>query len=113
MSHLTFPGANKSPSFRPAPSSGPAFKPRTGGARRWYIPLIATIGLGMFLSLPSLAASPGFVAYDYYLTAVSRREQQLREEEIRWARNQQLMDAYGDKESLRDVQQALDAYEVR
>jgi hypothetical protein len=55
----------------------------------------------------------GFGAYDYYLTAVSRREQQNREEEMRFARNQQLMDAYGDKESLRDVQQALDAYEVR
>lgn len=55
----------------------------------------------------------GFGAYDYYLAAVSRQEQQNREEEMRFARNQQLMDAYGDKESLRDVQQALDAYEVR
>lgn len=26
------------------------------------------------------------------------------------ARNQQLMDAYGDKNSLHDVQQALDTY---
>jgi hypothetical protein len=30
---------------------------------------------------------------------------------MQFARNRQLMDAYGDKESLRDVQQALDAYE--
>ncbi|CAL5868948.1 uncharacterized protein PFLUO_LOCUS3176 [Penicillium psychrofluorescens] len=65
-----------------------------------YIATIATIGLG-------------FGAYDYYLSALSRREQRTREEEMRFARNQQLMDAYGDKESLRDVQQALDAYEVR
>ena len=35
------------------------------------------------------------------------------EEEKRLARNQQLMDAYGSKESLLDVQQALDAYHSR
>lgn len=34
----------------------------------------------------------------------------IREEEKRLAKNQQLMDAYGNKESLNDVQQALDAY---
>lgn len=34
----------------------------------------------------------------------------MREEEKRLALNQQLMDAYGSKESLHDVQQALDAY---
>jgi hypothetical protein len=35
------------------------------------------------------------------------------EEEKRLARNQQLMDAYGDKNSLHDVQQALDTYNVQ
>lgn len=29
------------------------------------------------------------------------------------ARNQRLMDAYGNKDSLEDVQQALDTYQVR
>lgn len=35
------------------------------------------------------------------------------EEEQRQAKNQQLMDAYGSKDSLDDVQQALDAYASR
>jgi predicted nucleic acid-binding Zn-ribbon protein len=40
-------------------------------------------------------------------------EQSLVEEEKRLARNQQLMDAYGDKKSLNDVQQALDTYHAQ
>lgn len=35
------------------------------------------------------------------------------EEEKRLARNQKLMDAYGSKDSLQDVQQALDTYHAR
>ena len=35
------------------------------------------------------------------------------EEEKRLVRNQQLMDAYGNKDSLHDVEEALSAYEIR
>lgn len=35
------------------------------------------------------------------------------EEQERLAKNQQLMDAYGDKNSLHDIQQALDTYNVQ
>lgn len=55
-------------------------------------------------------ARAGFGAYNYYTAVKSRREQSILEEQERMARNQQLMDAYGDKNSLHDVQQALDAY---
>lgn len=52
----------------------------------------------------------GFAGYNYYNEVQVRREKMIREEEKRLAKNQQLMDAYGNKESLNDVQQALDAY---
>jgi hypothetical protein len=55
----------------------------------------------------------GFGAYNYYIEAKSRRQTSMLEEEQRLARNLQLMDAYGDKNSLHDVQQALDTYNVR
>lgn len=35
------------------------------------------------------------------------------EEEQQLAKNRELMDAYGSKDSLHDVQQALDAYSSR
>ncbi|KAJ5375652.1 hypothetical protein N7517_007658 [Penicillium concentricum] len=93
MSQFALPGANKSYGNSPTPS----LKPRNG---RVLLPLMATIGLG-------------FGAYNYYVAAKSRREQSLLEEQERMARNQQLMDAYGDKNSLHDVQHALDMYNVR
>lgn len=55
-------------------------------------------------------ARAGFGAYNYYTAAKSRQEKSMLEEQERMARNQQLMDAYGDKNSLHDVQQALDTY---
>lgn len=42
----------------------------------------------------------------------ARIETQMREEE-RLKRNRQLMDAYGHKDSLEDVERALEAYEVQ
>ncbi|KAF4767181.1 hypothetical protein N7455_011338 [Penicillium solitum] len=90
MSQFALPGANKS--YANPPSS--SLKPRNG---RLLLPLMATIGLG-------------FGAYNYYTAAKSRQEKSMLEEQERMARNQQLMDAYGDKNSLHDVQQALDTY---
>ncbi|KAJ5698955.1 hypothetical protein N7462_000960 [Penicillium macrosclerotiorum] len=92
MSQFAFPGANQS--HRPHPT-GPSLRPRHG---RWYIPLVAAVGLG-------------FAGYNYYNEAKARREYAMLEEEKRMAQNQQLMDAYGSKDSLHDVQQALDAYQ--
>ncbi|CDM37328.1 hypothetical protein DTO013E5_7551 [Penicillium roqueforti] len=90
LSQFALPGANK-PYGNPTRTT---FKPRNG---RLLIPFMATIGLG-------------FGAYNYYVAAKLRREQALLEEEQRLARNQQLMDAYGDKNSLHELQHALDTY---
>lgn len=54
----------------------------------------------------------GFTAYNHYIEAKSRRDAAMLEEKKRFARNQQLMDAYGDKNSLHDVEHALDTYKV-
>lgn len=55
----------------------------------------------------------GFGAYNYYHEAKTRHQLMMIEEEERLAKNRELMDAYGSKDSLRDVQQALDAYSSR
>ncbi|KAF7717068.1 Uncharacterized protein PECH_000774 [Penicillium ucsense] len=94
MSQYAFPGT--SPSHRPHPT-GPAMKPRP---IRWYLPVVAVVGLG-------------FAGYNYFMDAKARHATAMIEEEKRMARNQQLMDAYGSKESLSDMQQALDAYHAR
>ncbi|EKV12354.1 hypothetical protein PDIG_44820 [Penicillium digitatum PHI26] len=92
MSQFTLPDAKKPYRNPPTPSA----KPRNV---RLLLPLVATIGLG-------------FGIYNYYVAVKSRRELSMLEEQERLVRNQQLMDAYGDKNSLRDVQQALDTYNV-
>ncbi|CAI7670150.1 hypothetical protein N7533_013450 [Penicillium manginii] len=93
MSSHTFPGTNKPSQYRSHPTS-PSLKPGHG---RWYIPVVAAVGLG-------------FGAYNYFTQAQARREFAIKEEEKRLAKNRELMDAYGNKESLHDVQQALDMY---
>ncbi|CAI7612369.1 unnamed protein product [Penicillium bialowiezense] len=93
MSQFTL-GANK----RYGNPSGPTLmKPKSG---RVLIPLVVTIGLG-------------FAAYNYYTEAKLQQETSMLEEQKRLARNQELMDAYGDKNSLHDIQQALDTYNVQ
>ncbi|KAJ5248813.1 hypothetical protein N7468_000264 [Penicillium chermesinum] len=94
MSQYALSGANKPHAPQPAT---PSFKPRYG---RFYVPLVAAIGLGV-------------VGYNYYNQAKSQRETMIYEEEKRLAEYQQLMDAYGRKESLEDMQQAFDAYRSR
>ncbi|KAJ5595415.1 uncharacterized protein N7459_001623 [Penicillium hispanicum] len=93
MSQYAFPGTK---SYR-SPPSGSSFKPRYG---RRSLPLVVAVGLG-------------FVAYNYYTDAKSQLERATLEEEQRLARNQQLMDAYGSKDSLHDVQEAFKSYEIR
>lgn len=55
----------------------------------------------------------GFAAYNYYTEAKLQQERSMLEEQERLAKNQELMDAYGDKNSLHDIQQALDTYNVQ
>ncbi|KAJ5203796.1 uncharacterized protein N7498_004675 [Penicillium cinerascens] len=91
MSNYALPGTNNSPRSHPA---GPGLKPRSG---RWYIPVVAAVGLG-------------FYAYNYYVDTKSKIEFAEIEEQKRLAANRKLMDAYGSKDSLEDVQQAFEMY---
>lgn len=50
---------------------------------------------------------------NYVQAQKERRLAELFAEEERIKRNQQLMDAYGDKSSLKDVEHALEMYEVQ
>ncbi|KAJ5670569.1 uncharacterized protein N7477_005932 [Penicillium maclennaniae] len=74
--------------------AAPSLKPRPG---RWYIPVVAAVGLG-------------FYGYNYYVETKSKIEFAELEEQKRLAANRKLMDAYGSKDSLEDVQQALEMY---
>lgn len=123
MSSHAFPGANKPSQYRSHPT-GPNLKPRHG---RWYVPLsilqteppapaiTALVPKSTILTrsryIPLVAAvGLGFGAYNYYTEAQARRETAILEEEKRLAKNRELMDAYGNKESLHDVQHALEMY---
>ncbi|EYE96788.1 uncharacterized protein EURHEDRAFT_376074 [Aspergillus ruber CBS 135680] len=76
-------------------------QPRPGPIGRWYLPVMALISIGFGVS-------------NYYSPSAmnARIETRIREEE-RLKRNKQLMDAYGHKDSLQDVERALEAYEVQ
>jgi hypothetical protein len=52
----------------------------------------------------------GFYGYNYYVETKSRMATAEVEEQKRLAANRKLMDAYGSKDSLNDVQQALEMY---
>ncbi|OJJ47472.1 hypothetical protein ASPZODRAFT_130955 [Penicilliopsis zonata CBS 506.65] len=77
----------------PYTNPSPRFK-RLG---RRSLPLL--VGVGIVFGLSS-----------YYKYQTQHRLSQVQEEE-RLRRNQQLMDAYGHKESLQDVEHALDMYD--
>lgn len=77
---------------------------------------MAAIGIGNLFPMHYVMSDAdfvGFAAYNYYTEAKSQRDASMLEEKKRLARNQQLMDAYGDKDSLNDVQHALDTYKVQ
>ncbi|BDD55520.1 hypothetical protein MAP00_001029 [Monascus purpureus] len=69
--------------------------PKVGPVGRWYLPAMAVVALG-------------FGVTNYVQAQKERRLAELFAEEERIKRNQQLMDAYGDKSSLKDVEHALE-----
>lgn len=75
--------------------------PKVGPVGRWYLPAMAVVALA------------GFGVTNYVQAQKERRLAELFAEEERIKRNQQLMDAYGDKSSLKDVEHALEMYEVQ
>ncbi|KAL3477223.1 hypothetical protein BJX99DRAFT_257700 [Aspergillus californicus] len=75
----------------------PAF-PQPIRLRRWSLPILAAIGIGYGIS--------------HYEPVQTDSPSQIAEQE-RLRKNQQLMDAYGTKDNLDDLQKALDAYEIR
>ncbi|KAL4917681.1 hypothetical protein BDW62DRAFT_201473 [Aspergillus aurantiobrunneus] len=93
MQHdFSAPHSPERPSWkRPAPIPSVRF-------RRWSIPLLATIAIGYGIT-------------HYGATKADSPWHAAEEERIR--KNQQLMDAYGYKDDVSDLQKALEAYEVR
>ncbi|GKZ25038.1 hypothetical protein AbraIFM66951_000496 [Aspergillus brasiliensis] len=81
--------------FIKRPALSPAFKKPS----RWYLPLMGAIALG-------------FGVANYYETQ-ARQSQFNREEEERLRKNRALMDAYGDKETVQDIERALVFYDLQ
>ncbi|KAE8151695.1 hypothetical protein BDV25DRAFT_152318 [Aspergillus avenaceus] len=83
------------------PTQRPNFKrpyipPRTIG--KWYLPTMGIIALG-------------FGVYNYYTTP--RPTFNDPEEEDRLRRNKALLDAYGDKETVQDIERAFALYDTQ
>ncbi|KAL4803251.1 hypothetical protein BDV18DRAFT_163301 [Aspergillus unguis] len=70
--------------------------------RRWSIPILATLAIGY-----------GATRFGAMQTDSPYQVQSQLAEEERLKKNQQLMDAYGYKDNVDDLQKALEAYEVR
>lgn len=62
---------------------------------------MAAVGLGFYAYN---------ISYNYYVETKTRMEFAEIEEQKRLAANRKLMEAYGSKDSLHDVQQALEMY---
>ncbi|KAL3455374.1 hypothetical protein BJX64DRAFT_295101 [Aspergillus heterothallicus] len=85
------------PSPQRPPFKGSAFV-RPVRLGRWSLPLLATIAIGYGVTS--------------YIAKAQDSPSQLAEAE-RLRKNQQLMDAYGYKDNVDDLQKALEAYEVQ
>ncbi|RAH84545.1 hypothetical protein BO86DRAFT_396799 [Aspergillus japonicus CBS 114.51] len=95
------------PFFKSTPHINPASLKKPS---RWYLPLMAAIALG-------------FGAYNHYTatatsptsTSTKSLQNQLyqQQEEERLRKNRALMDAYGDKETLQDIERALVVYDLQ
>ncbi|KAB8232038.1 hypothetical protein ETB97_005804 [Aspergillus alliaceus] len=55
----------------------------------------------------------GFGAYNYFNTPTPTPAYQDPEEAERLRKNKALMDAYGDKETLQDIERAFALYEIQ
>ncbi|KAL4927535.1 uncharacterized protein BDV17DRAFT_292537 [Aspergillus undulatus] len=69
--------------------------------RRWSIPILATIAIGY-----------GFSQYGTVMKTDSPYTDQAAEQE-RLRKNAQLMEAYGYKDNVDDIQKAMEVYEVQ
>ncbi|KAL4945100.1 hypothetical protein BDV06DRAFT_219632 [Aspergillus oleicola] len=83
----------RAPLKRPAPVAAVRF-------RRWSIPLLATIAIGYGLS-----------QYGAMKTDSPYSDEAAEKERLR--KNAQLMEAYGYKDNVDDIQKAMEAYEVQ
>ncbi|KAL3448455.1 hypothetical protein BJX65DRAFT_274734 [Aspergillus insuetus] len=86
------------PSPQRTPFRGAASPLRPVRFGRWSVPLLATIAIGYGVT--------------NYISKAQDSSSQLAEAE-RLRKNQQLMDAYGYKDNVDDLQKALEAYEVQ
>ncbi|PWY80881.1 hypothetical protein BO94DRAFT_587624 [Aspergillus sclerotioniger CBS 115572] len=77
------------------PALTPAFKKPS----RWYLPLMGAIALG-------------FGVVNYYQDQAKHYHYD-REEEERLRKNRALMDAYGEKETVQDIERALVVYDLQ
>ncbi|KAL2871405.1 uncharacterized protein BJX67DRAFT_160833 [Aspergillus lucknowensis] len=92
------PELSASPPQRPSWKRHSSIRPVRFG--RWSIPLLATLAVGYGIT--------------NYQSAKQERPYQLAEEAERLRKNQEeLMDSYGYKDSVDDLQRALEAYEGR
>ncbi|KAE8379356.1 hypothetical protein BDV26DRAFT_259654 [Aspergillus bertholletiae] len=71
--------------------------PVKGNIGKWYLPAMGMIALG-------------FGVYNYFNTPTPAYNP---EEAQRHHRNKALMDAYGDKETLQDIERAFALYEIQ
>ncbi|KKK17563.1 hypothetical protein ARAM_006357 [Aspergillus rambellii] len=72
---------------------------RPGAFGRWYLPVMLTMAVGFGISNVYTSNRPNY--YD-----------QVQEEE-RLHKNQQIMDSYGMKDSVDDLERALEAYDIQ
>ncbi|PYI10702.1 hypothetical protein BO78DRAFT_359863 [Aspergillus sclerotiicarbonarius CBS 121057] len=94
MSLSASPSGSQRP-FIKRPALTPGFKKPS----RWYLPLMGAIALG-------------FGVANYYEDQ-AKHYQYDREEEDRLRKNRALMDAYGDKETVQDIERALVVYDLQ
>ncbi|KAB8243968.1 hypothetical protein F9C07_10939 [Aspergillus flavus] len=93
MDTSTTPSAPQRPHFK-RPVYIPPVK---GNIGKWYLPTMGMIALG-------------FGVYNYYNAPTPAYDP---EEAERLRRNKALMDAYGDKETLQDIERAFALYEIQ
>lgn len=102
--------------------------PRLGRIARWYLPTMAVAAVGMMyipasVYLPPVESKPRTVTLDaacrhigYSVTSALNESNRAIHEPIELTqeqKNQQLMDLYGERSSLEDMERAIAGLEVR